>query len=889
MSMLRLRKILSPSFVLLVIVLGLYLYALSRPASSKVFDYLVASWRGYDPVYALMIGVLFGAAMFGIFLCHCECRKLDREKCDRGVTMQTIVETARDAVIIMDGDGRVSYWNPAAERIFGYTSDEVVGRSLHELLAPERYHEAFHAAFGNFQRSGQGAALGQSLEIEARRKDGTEIDVAMSISAMQCSGKWHAVGILRDISNRKRTEKALLEFKSAVEQSVDGIAMADLDGNIRFVNESWASMHGYSVNELVGQHLSIFHTEEQMEKEVKPFNEQLLKTGSQKHEIGHVRKDGTEFPTWMSNTVLTDAAQEPFALLAIARNITDYRRDEEIRKKNEAMLSCIFHSVVQAIFWKDRDSVFLGCNEVFAKSAGLSPDEIVGKTDFDLPWSREEAEAYRADDREVMESRRSKCHIVEPQHRCDGSVVWLETTKTPLLDSDGKIHGVLGVYEDITERKRMEDEIREAKEAAESATRLKSQFLANMSHEIRTPMTAILGFADVLSEDFQNCPSCTNFAPCQRRHVGQEAISTIRRNGEHLLALINDILDLSKIEAKKMQIELSRCSPTQLVADVVSSMNPLAAAKQLKLRTELVGPLPETIVTDPLRLRQVMVNIIGNAIKFTDQGEVRITARWIGEPAVPRLQIEVADTGIGMREEQVAKLFKPFVQVDGSPTRKFGGTGLGLCISKLLAEALGGDIEVHSVLGQGSTFVVTIGSGAIAEKTAVESIPEAAVSPQPVAASAPPERIAIHGRILLAEDGIDNQRLISFLLRKAGAEVITAENGQLAIEAVETAQETGELFDVILMDMQMPVLDGYEATRRLRAMNYTGPVIALTAHAMSQDRQACLDAGCSDYLTKPLEHRRMLETIAKHLPSKQTGEDATAGEVAASSYRASEE
>ena len=305
------------------------------------------------------------------------------------------------------------------------------------------------------------------------------------------------------------------------------------------------------------------------------------------------------------------------------------------------------------------------------------------------------------------------------------------------------------------------------------------------------------------------------------------------------------------------------------VGEVVALMHPLAAAKQLELKTELVGSLPETVITDPIRLRQMLVNVVGNAIKFTDKGEVRITAQWMADSKTPRLAFNVTDTGIGMNEEQIAKLFKPFTQVDSSFTRRFGGTGLGLCISKLLAEALGGDIEVRSTPGNGSTFIVTIATSPLHENQMVQDIQKSGIQPGPMATPTTTDKITLHGRILLAEDGIDNQRLICFLLKKAGAEVTTAGNGQLAVEAILAAHEAGQPFDVILMDMQMPILDGYDATRRLREMDYTGPIIALTAYAMSQDRQACLAAGCNDYLTKPIEQRRMLEVIAKYLPRKQ--------------------
>ena len=408
--------------------------------------------------------------------------------------------------------------------------------------------------------------------------------------------------------------------------------------------------------------------------------------------------------------------------------------------------------------------------------------------------------------------------------------------------------------EDVEQRKRVEADLVVAKTMAETATRAKSEFLANMSHEIRTPMTAILGYADFLLTE-----EGIERAPPHRR----EALETITRNGEHLLGLINDILDLSKVESAKMEIQRVRCSPFALLAEVVSLMCVRAEAKALKLYTETVGALPETVFTDPLRLRQVLVNLMGNAIRFTDQGEVRIITRLVSGDGPLRLRFEVTDTGIGMNEEQMAKLFQPFSQVDTSASRKFGGTGLGLAISKRLVEALGGAIEVRSTPGKGSTFSVTIDPGPLegislvheAEATAGPSVPALT----PAAAGA----ITLHVRVLLAEDGPDNQRFISFLLKKAGAEVTAVENGQLALEAALAQSEAGNPFHVILMDMQMPVMDGYEATRALRGRGYAGPIIALTAYAMVADRQKCLDAGCDDYTTKPIGRQRLLEVVAQ--------------------------
>ena len=453
-------------------------------------------------------------------------------------------------------------------------------------------------------------------------------------------------------------------------------------------------------------------------------------------------------------------------------------------------------------------------------------------------------------------------HIIERQHRPDGTYIRLDTTKIPLLDAEGNVYGVVGVYDDITERKQMEDDLRMAKDAADAANRAKSEFLANMSHEIRTPMTAILGHADLILDE--------NVGAAAEEHV-----AVIRRNGEHLMTVLGDILDLFKIEADKVRIEPTRCSPIQLTAEVVLLMHPQAAAKQLKLKTELAGPLPETVLTDPLRLCQVLVNLLGNAIKFTDQGEVRLVVRLADQSGSTRLCFDVIDTGIGMDEEQLKSLFKPFTQVDSSSTRKFGGTGLGLYISKRLTEALGGGIEVRSTPGNGSVFSVTIDPGPLVGVHILQNAQEALLNhpASPTAASA--EAITLHGRILLAEDGPDNQRLIRLLLTKAGANVTAVENGQLAAEAALAAREAGQPFDLILMDMQMSVMDGYTATRELDTGGATpAPSSHSTAHAMADDCQKCLDAGCDGYAAKPIDRKTLLATIAPWLGRERSPQNA---------------
>ncbi|PHS16483.1 MAG: hypothetical protein COA78_03915 [Blastopirellula sp.] len=412
-----------------------------------------------------------------------------------------------------------------------------------------------------------------------------------------------------------------------------------------------------------------------------------------------------------------------------------------------------------------------------------------------------------------------------------------------------------GILRDLTEQKKQLDRTAKANymaAAADTANRAKSEFLANMSHEIRTPMTAILGFNEILLENV-NEPECI------------EAARTVKENGEFLIKLINEILDLSKIESGRLEVEQINCSPQGIVSEVASLMRVRATAKGLPLNVQFDGPIPETICSDPTRLRQVLINIVGNAIKFTETGSVEIVTRFLHESVNDqKLQFEISDTGIGIPEDKFEKLFLPFSQVDSSTTRKFGGTGLGLAISKRMVELLGGEIAVSSTVGEGTTITVTISTGSLHNVRLIDDVVKstADLETKEVAEKAITELTGL--RILLAEDGHDNQRLIRFILKKAGADVTVVKNGQLAFDLATISANEDCPFDVIFMDMQMPVLDGYSATRQLRDSGYTRPIIALTAHAMSSDRQKCLDAGCNDYTTKPIDRTKLIDLAARY-------------------------
>lgn len=450
------------------------------------------------------------------------------------------------------------------------------------------------------------------------------------------------------------------------------------------------------------------------------------------------------------------------------------------------------------------------------------------------------------------EDYRSEFRMVRP----DGTMFWLAGRGCVLTDESSGTRRLVGMNWDITKKKATELELRQARRYAEAANESKSIFLAHMSHELRTPMTAILGYTDLAQSANSNSER-------------DDHLQTIRRNGYYLLEIINDILDISKIEAGKLETSLDVFSPDRLIADVQSIMDVRARENELDLNVRYEGHLPNRIKSDPKRLKQILINLVGNAIKFTQNGLIEIVVRHL-EPAPHEdkpgaLEIDVIDTGIGMTDQQMQSLFEPFTQGDARINRKYGGTGLGLAISQRLAKMLGGEIIVESKVGAGSKFTCRVQAIPVPGAKMIEPQPESDRESPDLALA----EVKLDGRVLVVDDRRDIRFLARGFLTKAGAEVQEASDGIDAIERIQEANQQGQPFDCIILDMQMPRLDGYRTASKLRRSGFKKPILALTAEAMDGDSNRCINAGCDDYLSKPIDVAKLLRMVDRLMTTQR--------------------
>ena len=560
------------------------------------------------------------------------------------------------------------------------------------------------------------------------------------------------------------------------------------------------------------------------------------------YELTYIRKDGTRFPAVVSVTALRDVGGAIIGYLLIGTDNTARKLVEEEQKKSDQRLRdqqfytrSLIESNIDALITTDPSGIITDVNKQTEALTGSTRDELIGAPFKDCFTDPDRAEAGI---KRVLGEKSVTDYELTVRTR-DGRQIVVSYNATTFYDRGRTLQGVFASARDVTERKRVEAELQQAKAAAESASRTKSDFLASMSHEIRTPMNAIMGIADLLAK--------TDLTPEQDRYV-----QIFRRSGDNLLNLINDILDLSKVEASQLDLERTGFSLSDHLEKVIEMVGPKAYEKGLALVCEIAPDVSNDLVGDPTRLRQVLLNLLGNAIKFTESGQVRLKVEMDPDRSVPTaLRFSVSDTGIGIASDKLSRVFERFTQADSSTTRRFGGSGLGLTISKRLVELMGGRIWVSSAVAKGSTFAFAVPFEVWAAANRPVSAPEG-LGPQ---APLPPLRI------LMAEDSPDNCIIALAYLEDTPYQVDVADTGLIACEMFKIGR-----YDLVLMDRQMPVMDGLTATRTIRAWEVAHdrtptPIIALTASALKGDRETCLGAGCTAYLTKPIKQDVLLAAI----------------------------
>jgi PAS domain S-box-containing protein len=573
-------------------------------------------------------------------------------------------------------------------------------------------------------------------------------------------------------------------------------------------------------------------------------------------------RDRADWASWVGSTPLLMAMMSLSSFVLFYFYLRRMLRHLDPSRVIPGRVRTAFDTLSEGLVVLDPRGRIVLANRAIVDVLGGDADKWVGRDAAKLGWAR--ASQDGADAREwadLCNGSDAFRNVLMLLVDVDGKRRTFMVNGSPVPGAGGKAAGMLVSLDDVTELQEQEIQLRLARDQAEATTRAKSEFLANMSHEIRTPMNAILGFAELLRRGWQ-----------QDSRDAQRHLDTILGSGRHLLALINDILDLSKVEAGRLDMESVPCAVHEVVLEVVAIMRVRAEEKGVELAVEFPQALPATIRTDPARVRQIVTNLVGNALKFTAHGRVTVTMKLPLDVQPTRLAIDVADTGIGIAQDKIEGIFEPFVQAEASTTRQFGGTGLGLAISRKFARAMGGDVTASSVPGQGSTFHVTLDPGPLDDVPWLA--PELLGSAHRVDASTSATRWEFGpARVLVVDDGPENRELVRLVLEASGLTVLEAENGAVALDVVALEKP-----DLVLMDVQMPVMDGFTATRALRDRGDALPVIALTANAMKGFERELEQAGFTGYLTKPVDIDSMLAALALRLGGRQVEVDAAPAE-----------
>ncbi|MDM0048695.1 PAS domain S-box protein [Variovorax sp. J22R115] len=794
--------------------------------------------------------------------------------------LAAIVTSSNDAIIGCRLDGTITDWNDAAAKIFGYTSQEALGQPMQALLLPPDYAQEEETLLRHIAQGKSVAAF----ETFRRHRDGTAVAVSVAAAPIR-SADGRVLGAaetLRDITHERATKAHILELNATLEQQVvertgelvalsarerailDGAASAiiatEVNGMVTLFNPAAEALLGYSAAEVVNQmEMNRFHDVFEVHSRAMALTTELGRplevcevfapapgTGrARPREWTYVRKDGSRVAVHLNVSPLRDAAGSVVGFIAIATDLSERKAVEERLHKNERFMRIVTDNIPGIVAYWTTEMRCSFANSAYRRWLGRAPEEMLGITQVELlgPELFRENEPYiraalAGNDQRVMRTRTL----------ADGSTMHYWLHYIPDFDEYGVVQGFISVAVDVTDMRRAQDQLEslnlalnERSAQAESASKAKSEFLANMSHEIRSPLNAVIGLAYLLRQ--------TSLDDRQR-----EFLRKIDDASNALLGVINDILDISKIEAGEMALDESEFGLGDLLDSAISMMTVDASEKGIALALESGADLPKHLVGDVTRIRQILVNLLSNAVKFTAQGSVRLNVQ-VKERLEDRLRLRFAviDTGIGIEADVLDRLFTPFTQADTSTTRRFGGTGLGLSIVKQLTELMGGELGVSSTPVSGSEFWVIL---------PLDIAGEGAIQPALPTRAASTDRRLSRMRVLVADDSAVNLEVCQHILEREGAQVSVALDGR---EAVETLRRSPQTFDLVLMDVQMPTLDGNEATRMIRSeLGLRAlPVVALTASALVAERDRALEAGMNDFISKPFDAEVLVRTVRR--------------------------
>ncbi|HSV45405.1 MAG TPA: response regulator [Ramlibacter sp.] len=645
----------------------------------------------------------------------------------------------------------------------------------------------------------------------------------------------------RDVTQRVHFEQRMMFNHVVVEGSGPMMWIERASHRIRYANAAACELLGYRVDELLD--LSLTELDGQFSAQaMAPLDAELRRTGKPVHvETRYLHRRGLQRYADITLSLASDGERELY--IVSFKDITQQKAESRARRREQALLNALIDSIPDTIAYRDANGVCLGCNQAYSDLIGKPVPEIVGSLLHEL-FPPATAEFIVGQDALVLASMEKHAHetwFTNP----DGSRVLLDTLRSPLRDHAGGLIGILAVGRDVTQRKKEELEVRRARDLAEEATQMKTDFLANMSHEIRTPMNAIIGLSHLALK--------TDLSPRQRDYL-----TKVHGSGQHLLRIIDDILDFSKVEAGKLTIEHADFELESVLSTVADLIGDKSSAKGLELVFDISPQVPRQLIGDSLRLGQILINYANNAVKYTERGEIVVAIRVQERTATGvLLHFSVTDTGIGLSEEQMGRLFQSFQQADTSTTRKYGGTGLGLAISRHLAELMGGEVGVESRPGQGSTFWFTVHAG-VSDTRARALLP----------------RADMRGRRALVVDDCETARsVLTDMLHEMTFRVSTASSGREAIAALCEAEWRGEPFDIVYMDWRMPGMDGIETARAVMALDLKRPpfVVMATAHAREEVVHAAQAIGIEDVLIKPVNPSVLFDTTMAALGSPMGG------------------